>query len=69
MLGIGYVAVIRIKCICYVCLRKLDYPWNRRQYKYNKDKYKGKNQQCVYWHILGSYNNWKNIYYIDGKQI
>ena len=58
MLGIIYVDIICIPCIYYVCLRKMVYPWNRRQYKSNKVLYKGENQQCVIWPILGSYNNW-----------
>ena len=54
MLGVGCVCVIWIPCSCSECLRKLDYPKNRRQYKYSQDRYKGENQQCVYWPILGS---------------
>ena len=51
MLGIGYVAVRWIPCSCYVCLKKLVSPWNRRQDSYSQDRHKGKNQQCVYWPI------------------
>ena len=63
LLGIGYVAIIRILCICYECLRKLSFPWNRRQDKYNKDRYKDANKKCVYWTILGPYDNWKIIHF------
>ena len=38
-------------------LKKLAYPWNRSQDKYNKYQYKGDNQNCVYWPILGSYKS------------
>ena len=52
MLGIGYVSVRCITCSCSAYLRKLSYPWNRRQYRYNKFRYKGENKQFVYWTIL-----------------
>ena len=65
MLGIGYITVRWISCINYVCLRDLDYPWNSRQDKYNKFWYKGENKKCVYWPILGSYNNLQIIHCID----
>ena len=64
-LDIGYVSVKRIPCFCSGYLRKLSSPWSMSQDKYNKDRYKGANQNCVYWDILGYYNNWKIIYYID----
>ena len=34
---------------------------NRSQGIYNQDRYKGENQNCVYWLIIGSYNNWHII--------
>ena len=68
MLGIIYVDIICIPCIYYVCLRKMVYPWNRRQYKSNKVLYKGENQQCVIWPILGSYNNWWIINCIGSRK-
>ena len=57
MLGISYVSFRRIPCSCYASLSKLGSLCNGRQYKYNQDQYTGKNQQCVYCPILGSYNN------------
>ena len=30
--GVGYVAIGRIPCSCYACLKKLDSTWNIRQY-------------------------------------
>ena len=68
MFGIGYIAVRRIPCNCYACLRKLDSLWNRIKVNYNKYKYKGENQQCSYWPILGSYKNWQIIHFIDSKK-
>ena len=65
MLGIGYVSVIFIPCSCYACLIKLDLPWNRRQDKFNQVRLESENQQCVYWAILGSYNNWQITNCID----
>ena len=65
MLSFDYVATIWIPCIYYACLRKLNSPWNRRQYKYNRNGYKVENQKCVYWNILGLYNNWQIIHCID----
>ena len=53
LLGIGYVAVKQIPCSCSAGLIKLDSPWIISQDMYNKDQYKGKNQNCVYWPILG----------------
>ena len=66
MLGIGYVAVRHIPCRYSTCITKLDYPWNRRQDKHNQDQYKGENKICVYWTIIGSYNNLRISHYIDG---
>ena len=65
LLGICYVAVIQIPRSCSECLRKLTSPWNISQDKYNQDLYKGDNQNCVYWPILGSYNNQKIIHCIQ----
>ena len=59
MLVIVYVTVRRITCICSACLSKLAPPWNKIQDNYNNVQYKGENQQCVYWFILGSYRNWQ----------
>ena len=67
-MGIGYVALIQKPCRCSSCLRTLDYPWNRSQDKYNQDQYKGENQNCIYWPILGSYNNWKIIHCIESRK-
>ena len=64
-MGIGYVSVIWIPCNCSACLRKLYSPWIKSQYNYNQDQYKASNQQCIYWPILGPYNNWKIIHCID----
>ena len=64
MLGIGYVAVRRIPCICFAFLNKIYSPWNRIQDKYNQYQYTGENQQCVYCPILGSYHNWQIIHFI-----
>ena len=36
MLGVFYVAVIRISCRCSTCVSKLYSPWNIRQDKYNQ---------------------------------
>ena len=36
MLGVGYVDIIWIQCICYACLKKMAFTWNIRQEKYNK---------------------------------
>ena len=55
--GIGYISVRSITCICSGCLRKLASPWNRSQDKHNQDQYKDENKNCVYWPIMGSYNN------------
>ena len=49
-------------------LSKLDYTWNRIQDKVNKVCYKGKYQQYFYLPILGSYNNWKIVHYIDSRK-
>ena len=68
MLGIGYIAVICIPCSCYKWLSKLASPWNIRQDKYNQDQQKGENQECVYCPILGSYNNYLIIHFIDSKK-
>ena len=68
MFGIGYVDVTLIPCSCYVCLRKLSSPFNRRHNNYNQDIYKGENQQHVYYPILGSYNKWSIINCIDSKK-
>ena len=65
LLGIDYVAYIWILCVCYECLRKLPSPWNISRAKYNKDQYKGENQNFVYWPILGPYKNWKIMHCID----
>ena len=67
MLCIGYVE-FKWVCICSAFLRKLDSPLNRSQDNYNHDRYRGENQNCEYWPILGSYNNWKIIHCIDGRK-
>ena len=68
MLGIGYVNFKQIPFIYSSCLRKLASPCNIIQYKYNKYQYKGENQNCVYWPILGSYNNWQIIHCIESRK-
>ena len=68
MLGIGYVSVRRIPCICSACLSKLDYPWNRIHDKYNQVGYKGKNKQFVLCPILGSYNSWQILHCDDSRK-
>ena len=50
------------------CLRKPVFPWNISQYNYNQDCYKGEKQNCVYWPIIGSYKNWRIIYFIDNRK-
>ena len=67
-LGVGYVAVRQITCSCSVCLSKLYFSWNRSQYKYNQDQYRGENQNCVYWPIIGSYNNWQIIHFVCSRK-
>ena len=57
LLSIDDVSVRRIICRCSSCLRKLDSTFNRIQDKYNKFRYEGANEKCVYWPILGLYNN------------
>ena len=68
LLGVGYVAVRQITCSCSVCLSKLYFSWNRSQYKYNQDQYRGENQNCVYWPIIGSYNNWQIIHFVCSRK-
>ena len=68
LLGIGYVYVRLIHFSCYACLSKMYSPWNISQDKYNQDQYKSENQNCVYWPILGSYNNWKIVHCIDSRK-
>ena len=68
MFGIAYVSVRLILYRGSACLRKLYSPWNRIQYKYNQVRYKGENQNRIYWHILGSYNNGHIINCIDSKK-
>ena len=62
---VGCVSVIWIPCSCSECLSKLDHPRNIIQYTCKQDRYKGGNQQCIFWPILGSYKNWQIIHYID----
>ena len=65
LLGIGYISVRCIICSCSEFLRKLSSPCNRSQDNYNQEQYKGENQNCFYWPILGSYNNWQIIHCIE----
>ena len=65
---IGYVAVIQISCTYSECLRKLASTWNRSKDKYNQYRYKSENTNCVYWPILGTYNNWQIIHCIDSRK-
>ena len=58
LLSYGYHVSVQI-------FKGMDYQWNRNQDKYNQVWYKGENQNCVYWPIIGSYNNWKIIHCID----
>ena len=44
------------------------YQWNRSQYKYNQHRYKSENQNCVYWPIIWSYNNWKIIHCVESRK-
>ena len=53
-LSISYVSVRMIPCSCLECLRKLYFPWNISQDKYNQEQYKGENQNYFHWPILGS---------------
>ena len=41
---------------------------DRIQDKYNQDIYKGENQNCSYWPIIGSYKNWQIIHCIDSRK-
>ena len=68
MLGIGYVSIRQIKCSCSEFLRKIASTWNISQDKYNQHRYKGDNQNCIYWPILGYYNNWHIIHFIASKK-
>ena len=68
MLCIDYDDVRWIPCSCSECLSKLDSTCNIIQYKVNQVLYRGENQQCVYWPILGSLKNWQIIHYIDSRK-
>ena len=48
--------------------KELASPWNKSPDKYNKDQYKRENQNCIYWPIIGFYNNWQIIHCIDSKK-
>ena len=63
--GMTYVDFRWIPCSFSACLRKLDYSWNRIQDNYNQDRYKGANKKCICWPILGIYNNWNIICFVD----
>ena len=65
MLGVGFVAVRRIPCYCVACVKKVASKWQSNKDIYNQDRYIGDNPNCIYWDILGSYNNWKIIKCID----
>ena len=64
-LDIGYVPVRRIPCSCFACLSKMNPPQKISQDKYNQDRYKGANKNCVYWNFIEPYNNKKIIHSID----
>ena len=52
----------------YACSRKLNSPCKGRKDRYNQVQYKGENQQCVDWPILGSYNHWNIINCINSRK-
>ena len=65
MLGVGYVTVRFILWRCSAWLRKPGSKWTIIQDKYKQGQYKGENQECVYWTILGSDKNWLIIHCIE----
>ena len=68
LLGIGSVDYIQIPCSFSEWLRTLDPSCIRSQDNYNQYQYKGENKNYVYWHIIGSYKNWKIIHFIDNRK-
>ena len=65
MLGVGYVAVRRIPCYCKGCIDKLKIKWSSIHDIFHQKRYLGDNPNCIYWNILGSYNNWRIVKCID----
>ena len=63
-MGADYVAFGRILCRFLAYLRNLASPWNRIQDKYNQNRYKAENQNCVCWNILGSYKICRIIHFV-----
>ena len=68
MLGVGFIAVRRIPCYCAACVKKVLSKWQPQNDIFNQERYIGDNPNCIYWSILGSYNNWKIIKCIDNTK-
>ena len=68
LLGIGYVDSRWVPYLYSKWLSKRDSPCNISQVNYNKYQYKVENQNCIYWPILGSYNNWQIIHCMSSRK-
>ena len=68
LLSISYVVDRWISCSYSDYLSKMSSSGIRSQDKYNQVWYKGENKNCVYWPILGSYNNQQIIHCIDSRK-
>ena len=64
-LGIDYVAVRRIPCMCDACEKQLKQPWILNKPFYEQPRYIGNNVDCSLWKVLGPLNNWRQVHIVD----
>ena len=66
-LGIDYVVVRRIPCMCVACVNQLQQPWLVNKPFSEQPRYIGNNVHCSLWNIMGPLNNWRKIHIIDNN--
>ena len=65
VLGLGYIAVRRIPCMCDSCAQQLDKSWLPNKSFTEQPRYMSDNVHCKLWNVLGPLNNWRLISIVD----
>ena len=66
-LGLDYVAIRRIPCMCDACVQQLKQPWLIDKPFSEQPRYIGNNYNCSLWNVLGPLNNWLQIHLVDNN--
>ena len=64
-LGVGFIAVRRIPCMCEGCITQLNSAWKANKHFGSQPRYSAANQDCVLWDVLGDLNDWRLVSIVD----